>query len=167
MLRSKELPSQRKERDWFPGLEENPQRGQAQSIEGQSGASKRVKGANLDARAWARQRNLIVRRHSDQYEDSFSTSPGNQLDVPEDGPASSIQEKISLKRVPFTAFTAKNRTRASLPEQPVNLRNDINMVRVVPEYPTFESKAQKTALSSKMRQSKQETPTQKKEFLLF
>lgn len=52
----------RKERDRFPGLEENPQRGQAQSIEGQSGASKRVKGANLDARAWARQRNLIVRR---------------------------------------------------------------------------------------------------------
>lgn len=29
-----DLPSQRKERDWFPGLEENPQRGQAQSIEG-------------------------------------------------------------------------------------------------------------------------------------
>jgi len=53
-------------------------------------------------------------------------------------------KKKYLKRVPFTAFTAKNRTRASLPEQPVNFRNGINMARVVPEYPTFESKAQKT-----------------------
>jgi hypothetical protein len=72
-----------------------------------------------------------------------------------DGPPSSINiKKMSWRRSPFTAFTAKPGTRTSPVEQPVTLLDNLMRPRIVQEYPTFESKAHEASLSPKMRESK-------------